>query len=86
MKKKRSFKTHAAMDLGEGRKLEIMFAPNLDRVTIRAVRDGVALKPYSKSEVFADEQGAFLILVNPAEEEWSYTKLYLDNFKRVRGV
>lgn len=74
------------MDFGGGNRLELMFNSNLDKATIRAVRDNVVQKPYSKSEIFADDEGAYVVINGTAEgEEIQYVKIYLSNFKRVGG-
>lgn len=90
MSKKKSarskFRVHAVMEVDAYRKLELMFNSGLDRVTVRAVVEGIPQLPYSKSEVFYDESGAFFMINGGLEDdELSYVKFYLDNFKRVQG-
>ena len=84
--KTRKFRSHAELDFGLGNKLELMFSSSLDRVTVRAVRDGIPQRPYSKSDIFADDRGAYFIINEEANGEVvGYSKIYLDNFKRIRG-
>lgn len=89
-KKKRKtnrFKVHGVMDFGDDNRMELMFNSNLDRATVRAVRSGVIQKPYSKSSIFHDDEGAYIIVGAERTEEFvRYAKLYLENFKRVRGM
>lgn len=85
-RKVKLFRVHAELVIDERRKLELMFSSTLERVTVRAVVDSVPVKPYTKSELFYDESGAYFILNGSLEgDELSYTKFYLDNFRRVRG-
>lgn len=85
-RKVRKFRVHAALDVTENRRLELMFNSTLETVKIRAVVDGIPQRPYTKSEILSDEQGAFFMLWSvQGEDELAYTKIYLDNFRRVRG-
>lgn len=62
-----------------------MYSKGLTRCTIRAVVDNVPQLPYSKSDIFFDEEGEAYALIVVVEEEGqaTATKLYLSNFKKV---
>jgi anti-sigma regulatory factor (Ser/Thr protein kinase) len=86
-KKKKVFKVHGEKDLGNGNKIQIMFNSKLDRVKVRAVREGIVRKPYTNSDLFVDEDGRTYFVVAGGTEEAGvllHAKLYLSDFKRVR--